>query len=277
LGVHISRVRSLFLDNWKREELELMRDSGNLKSRTIWEVSLPKYFVRPSANDAVCFKEQYIKAKYERKEYVADAKHEAKEGVPVKEGWLTKKGNVVKNWKRRWFIMRGTVLSYYKKQKDSFSAGEIMLKDSSHTECLADPLEGKTFCFSINTPTREFFISADSAKDMFDWVLLIRGTVAAFNATNNAGKMASDIDIKEIVPKISTGVDIQKRKMNKKTYTNCFIGAEAVDWMLLHLELKNRSEGTILGQKLLHEGFIQSCTSEFFTDSNSLYQFLKTQ
>jgi len=152
-----------------------------------------------------------------------------------------------------------------------------MLKDSSHTECLADPLEGKTFCFSINTPTREFFISAESAKDMFDWVLLIRGTVAAFNATNDAGKMASDIDIKEIVPKISTGVDIQKRKMNKKTYTNCFIGAEAVDWMLLHLELKYRSEATILGQKLLDEGFIQSCTSELFSDSFSLYQFLKTQ
>jgi hypothetical protein len=31
------------------------------------------------------------------------------------QGWLTKIGEKVKNWKRRWFILKDDVLFYYKK------------------------------------------------------------------------------------------------------------------------------------------------------------------
>ena len=33
-------------------------------------------------------------------------------------GWLTKEGHVVRNWKRRWFVLRGTDVAYYRKQTD---------------------------------------------------------------------------------------------------------------------------------------------------------------
>jgi len=288
LGVHISRVRSLFLDNWKKDELETMRDNGNIKSYAIWESHLPSFYTKLTSTDAVALKEQFIKAKYERKEYSQESKLllEFKDGIIYKEGFLTKKGNVVKNWKRRWFILRGTLLSYFKKQKDEFPQGVIIISPSNPSlpsnqvvESLGEAMDTKTFCFKVNTPNRDFFISADSGKDMFDWVQAIR--IASLQLHPNSEKTdlksAADVDVKEIVPKISSSLEIQKRKVNKKTFTNCFLGCSAVDWMVYHLQLKSRSEAVTLGKKLIEEGYIQSCTNEGFIDSYSLYQFLKTQ
>jgi hypothetical protein len=58
-------------------------------------------------------------------------------------------------------------------------------------------MDTKTFCFKVSTPNRDFFISADSGKEMFDWVQAIR--VAAIhlhpNSSNTELKAASDIDV----------------------------------------------------------------------------------
>ena len=35
--------------------------------------------------------------------------------MPSKDGYLVKKGEVVKNWKKRWFVLHGSVLCYFKK------------------------------------------------------------------------------------------------------------------------------------------------------------------
>jgi hypothetical protein len=35
--------------------------------------------------------------------------------LPSKTGYLTKRGQKRKSWKKRWFVMNGSILSYYKK------------------------------------------------------------------------------------------------------------------------------------------------------------------
>lgn len=170
-----------------------MRDNGNFKSVGIWENHMPKHYQKPSPQDSVALKEQFIRAKYERKEFSTESKNglfsyttfhlpidvDVKEGITFKEGFLTKKGNVVKNWKRRWFVLNGTVLSYYKKpkvlfisyifihDKDDFPAGQILVKDATHVDCLSESLDNKSFCFVVKTPQREFYISADSGLSLF--------------------------------------------------------------------------------------------------------------
>ncbi len=46
-----------------------------------------------------------------------------------KSGWLTKMGHQVKNWKRRWFVLKQSTLSYYKSPKHGTPAGVIPISD----------------------------------------------------------------------------------------------------------------------------------------------------
>jgi len=43
----------------------------------------------------------------------------AMQGLPTIEGWLDKQGGVRKSWKRRYFVLDGKKLKYFKQQKDA--------------------------------------------------------------------------------------------------------------------------------------------------------------
>ena len=42
--------------------------------------------------------------------------HQEEEEKPLIEGYLTKQGGNRKTWKRRWFVFKGNVITYYKKK-----------------------------------------------------------------------------------------------------------------------------------------------------------------
>ncbi|XP_070772485.1 stromal membrane-associated protein 1-like [Enoplosus armatus] len=66
LGVHISRVKSVNLDQWTPEQIQSMVDMGNSRARKLYEAHLPETFRRPQTDQAV---EVFIRDKYERKKY----------------------------------------------------------------------------------------------------------------------------------------------------------------------------------------------------------------
>ncbi|XP_050806786.1 stromal membrane-associated protein 1 isoform X2 [Gopherus flavomarginatus] len=66
LGVHISRVKSVNLDQWTPEQIQCMQDMGNTKARILYEANLPENFRRPQTDQAVEF---FIRDKYEKKKY----------------------------------------------------------------------------------------------------------------------------------------------------------------------------------------------------------------
>lgn len=66
LGVHISRVKSVNLDQWTPEQIQCMQDMGNTKARLLYEANLPENFRRPQTDQSVEF---FIRDKYERKKY----------------------------------------------------------------------------------------------------------------------------------------------------------------------------------------------------------------
>ncbi|XP_061085599.1 stromal membrane-associated protein 1-like isoform X1 [Conger conger] len=66
LGVHISRVKSVNLDQWTAEQIQSIQDMGNTRARQMYEASLPENFRRPQTDQSVEF---FIRDKYERKKY----------------------------------------------------------------------------------------------------------------------------------------------------------------------------------------------------------------
>uniref|UniRef100_A0A914WK39 Uncharacterized protein n=1 Tax=Plectus sambesii TaxID=2011161 RepID=A0A914WK39_9BILA len=71
LGSHISRVRSLELDEWPIEYIAVMQAIGNDFANRLWEQNV-KSDRRPSADSDREVKEAWIKAKYERKIFLPD-------------------------------------------------------------------------------------------------------------------------------------------------------------------------------------------------------------
>ncbi|XP_069613082.1 stromal membrane-associated protein 2 [Ranitomeya imitator] len=67
LGVHISRVKSVNLDQWTQEQIQCMEEMGNGKARRLYEAFLPDSFIRPQTDQAV---ETFIRDKYEKKKYM---------------------------------------------------------------------------------------------------------------------------------------------------------------------------------------------------------------
>mmetsp|Transcript_38330 Transcript_38330/g.61280 ORF Transcript_38330/g.61280 Transcript_38330/m.61280 type:complete len:307 (+) Transcript_38330:341-1261(+) len=63
LGTHISKVRSLTLDNWTQQMVDQMQAS-NLEFNNVFEYHVPKAFMKPTEKTRRDIRAKYIKAKY---------------------------------------------------------------------------------------------------------------------------------------------------------------------------------------------------------------------
>jgi len=98
-------------------------------------------------------------------------------GTADKEGWLIKQGGKIKTWKKRWFVLKGDTLYYFKTQKDAEQTGEIKLLSTS--SCNPEPGQSKKgkYRFSIGTPNRVYMIVDETEKGMQQWVDVISKTI----------------------------------------------------------------------------------------------------
>lgn len=69
LGVHVSKVRSLALDDLDREEYLMLRDIGNMTSNSIWEANVDGS--KPSLNASYAQRDKYIRRKYLEKLFLS--------------------------------------------------------------------------------------------------------------------------------------------------------------------------------------------------------------
>uniref|UniRef100_A0A3Q4GQ87 Small ArfGAP2 n=1 Tax=Neolamprologus brichardi TaxID=32507 RepID=A0A3Q4GQ87_NEOBR len=67
LGVHISKVKSVNLDQWTQEQVQCVQEMGNAKAKRLYEAFLPECFQRPETDQAA---EVFIRDKYEKKKYM---------------------------------------------------------------------------------------------------------------------------------------------------------------------------------------------------------------
>jgi hypothetical protein len=69
------------------------------------------------------------------------------------------------------------------------------------------------------------------------------------------------------------GISIRDRRYGLKVFSHCFVGSEAVDWLIKH-EQATRPEATIMGQIMLDMGIFHHVLDEHeFEDGPLFYRF----
>jgi hypothetical protein len=84
--------------------------------------------------------------------------------VPHKQGYLKKLGGKFKTWKKRYFVLDGPKLHYYKEQN-----GELIGTITLSAECVVTLDLDKADCIQVKTKTRTWHFIASNEEDMNSW------------------------------------------------------------------------------------------------------------
>ncbi|XP_066876709.1 arf-GAP with dual PH domain-containing protein 2 isoform X2 [Kogia breviceps] len=180
-GVHrnfpdISKVKSVRLDFWDDSTVEFMTRNGNLRVKAKYEARVPAFYYIPQANDCMVLKEQWIRAKYERQEFMAEGKTISPPGN--REGFLWKRGRDNAQFLKRRFVLlaREGLLKYYTKEEGKEPKAVISIKDLNatfQTEKIGNP-HGLQITYRREGHVRNLFVYHESGKEIVDWFNALR-------------------------------------------------------------------------------------------------------
>lgn len=94
------------------------------------------------------------------------------ESLASKEGFLTKQGGIVKNWKTRWFVLFKNELSYYADRTKDKPIKTLDLTDCQ--SCYKDDSTGKKNCFCLDFPDRTWYFYANTEGEQKEWMDMIK-------------------------------------------------------------------------------------------------------
>jgi len=103
----------------------------------------------------------------------------------VKAGWLFMKGR--KDWKKRWFSLRGFTLYYYENEAQSGAAHEGLVDLNKGCEVVRqkavkeDEAAKKQWPLKITVGDRKLFVRAASKKERHSWYLFLSSKIAHLN------------------------------------------------------------------------------------------------
>lgn len=87
----------------------------------------------------------------------------------VKQGWMMKKGDIVKSWKKRYFVLKtNQTLNYYE------SDNAVMVKGTCMLNKVKSVKKKSGQSFDIDTPKRKWQFACKDTKTRDDWVAKIR-------------------------------------------------------------------------------------------------------
>lgn len=97
--------------------------------------------------------------------------------VVVKSGWMVKKGEVVRNWKRRFAVLYSSAeLAYFEAENLKQSPkGVIDLRTVSAVRISSE--KSKPNCLDLITPSRTFVLSFLSAESMQEWLTALQSKI----------------------------------------------------------------------------------------------------
>ncbi|KAF7312574.1 Pleckstrin-like protein [Mycena indigotica] len=107
----------------------------------------------------------------------------AEESV-IKAGYLWKKGERRKTWKKRWFVLRTAHLAYYKTAAEYQLLRLLDLSDVH--SCTKVALKRHENTFGLVSPVRTFYLQAKDPGEVHDWVKAIEEARQALQAASGS-------------------------------------------------------------------------------------------
>lgn len=119
-----------------------------------------------------------------------------KSNVTIKSGYIAKRGKNNPHYRRYWFVLKGTVLSYYTDPSTPyFPSGNVDLRYGISAELVKDKDKSKdaTF-FSVTTDKRTYSFKADSAPSAKEWVKQLQKVIFRSHNDGDSVKISLPID-----------------------------------------------------------------------------------
>ncbi len=100
---------------------------------------------------------------------------------PSNEGWLTKQSEWLKDWRRRYFFLKGSKLFF---AKGEFTAPHGMIDLS---QCMtvksAELKAGKKNAIEVSTKEKTYYMFADTEKEKDEWIGAIGRSIVQSSST----------------------------------------------------------------------------------------------
>ncbi|XP_059374802.1 pleckstrin homology domain-containing family A member 1-like isoform X3 [Carassius carassius] len=98
----------------------------------------------------------------------------------IKAGYCVKQGALMKNWKRRYFVLEQNSMSYFKSDLEKDPLRIILLKEVHKVqECKHSEILMRDNLFEVVTTSRTFYVQADSPEEMHSWIKAVSGAIVA--------------------------------------------------------------------------------------------------
>ncbi|XP_076149847.1 arf-GAP with dual PH domain-containing protein 2-like [Alosa pseudoharengus] len=183
---NISRIKSIRLDNWEDDLVEFMRRHGNSTVKAHYEKFVPAFYYRPKQHDCVVLREQWIRAKYERREFTGEHMHLQKiYSSGCYEGTLWKKGKANKQFLKRRFVLSEKELTLVYFNKDDLSRGPKAVIPVRDLNASFQPEKighhhGLQISYVKEDHTRNLFVYHESGQVIVNWFNAIRAARYAY-------------------------------------------------------------------------------------------------
>ncbi|XP_074648072.1 arf-GAP with dual PH domain-containing protein 1-like [Tubulanus polymorphus] len=193
LGTHISKVRSITLDKWDDGQVEAMKDMGNLRSNELYVAEAPACYRRPLPSDVQVIREQWIMAKYVRKEFIDVEKQTYLTGT--RDGILYKKGRDDGKFLPRRFVLSEAenTLKYYTDKKDPKAVINLDTVNATFAPEKINHANGLQITYDKDGSTRCLYVFSEIAQEIVDWYTSIR--CAKLNRLRVAFPSRDDADL----------------------------------------------------------------------------------
>ncbi|KAJ8357606.1 hypothetical protein SKAU_G00204000 [Synaphobranchus kaupii] len=237
-----SRIKSIRLDFWDDEMMELMRANGNASARAVYEMAVPPFYYRPQQQDCAVLREQWIRAKYERQEFTTQGMHlQQVYNSGLYEGSLWKKGRDNGHFLKRRFVLseRDFTLRYFTSDTPSKGAKAVIavktLNATFQPEKIGHP-HGLQLTYLCEDHTRNLFVYHQESQEIVSWFNAIRATRFAYLKT--AFPTANDSELSPWITRnyLKEGYMEKTGPMQREPFKKRWFVLDAQDRKLLYFK-----------------------------------------